>query len=314
MKNKIMRFMRLGAGCGECNSSTVVPAFPTLTSGFNSLTKVQNGGITAFAIKKCNYTLANQGLVANWNAAIASGDILVRSDCFISGTLESAPTTQDLGACLTTITTRRRVTLTINDIADSDEYDVHKLYNHLQANPTSYEIAFFMCDGRVFGFRKAAIDANFSIEETTDGRTRWTLVATFDELVQAPPVAPAPGADLTLQGLDLAPTCAQMSVALAGSPVANGATVALGTIAGGTTLDLDLVNNSTLNVLDITTVNDTSSDTVVTFSTPTTAAIGGGIASGTIQFNGTGANTTDVTLVTNDCNNPTFTFTVTWTV
>lgn len=314
MLKTLLALFYVGAGCGECSSNSVVADFP-VGGELNKNTSVKNGGINAVAFLKCNATLNDETQLADWNAAIAASELIVRTDCAFEADLASASTTIDVGACLRTVVTRRRSTITITDIADNANFDVHKFYNYLQENPNSLKIAFFTCDGEVYGFRDADIDANFNIANNKDGRKTWNAVITFDEEVQAPPIAPAAGATISLAGLTLAPTCALLGVALAGIPVADGSTVALGTIAAGTTLDLDLVNSSKINVLTITSVASDNADAVVTFSTPTTAPIGGGIASGEIEFNGAaGAHSAVITIVSNDCTTASRTFTVTWTI
>lgn len=205
MKTKNIKVKRLAkAGCGECNSGTVIPVFPTFTTGLNTATAVKNGGINAIAFLKCSDPLADETDVAEWNAAITAGDLLVRHDCFFRASMEAEETSEDFGACLVPVVTNRRMTISFEDPADNSTYDVHAFYRYLQANPGNFLVAYFLCDGRVYGFQKAlSIIVRESHGQTKNERSQWTGEIVIDTLIQPAPIAPAVGATISLSALTL---------------------------------------------------------------------------------------------------------------
>ena len=202
MKIQIKRLLK--AGCGECNTNTVVPDFPTFVAGVNTGTMVKNGGITAIAFLKCNSPLSDETDVTQWNAAIAAGDLVVRHDCFFRASMDVDENQEDFGACVVPVVTSRRPVISFEDRADNSDYDVHALYRAFQANPSQYLVAYFMCDGRVYGFKKAlSVNVRESHGQTKNDPSQWTGEITFDMLIQPAPIAPATGATISLSALNL---------------------------------------------------------------------------------------------------------------
>ncbi len=189
IKNILLSFipmMGMMVGCGGCDGD--IANFPTPVQGFNTGTKLQRGGITGVAFLKCDSPFTDPLDQTEWQAKIDSNDLVIRKDCGISGTKESASEKEEVGACRVEVVKDRLHTITLTDRFDNTDYDVASLYINFQVNPTDYLVAIITCDGVVYPFEKVTIDPNKNIEETTDGVTSWGVTATYRRLDDQKPL------------------------------------------------------------------------------------------------------------------------------
>lgn len=163
-------------GCGGCDTSE---DFPTPVKGFNTGTRLKRGGITGLVLLKCDSPLTDPTDPTEWQAALTAGDMVIRRDCFFQAGKTGDAQTLTVGACQTVVQTGIANTITGTDNADNSDNDVFALWSHLQANPTDYLVAFFTCDGVVYPFEKASVQATHEIEDTTEGVTRWNFTITY---------------------------------------------------------------------------------------------------------------------------------------
>jgi hypothetical protein len=177
------------AGCGECNSATVVADFPTFTIGLNQETTRVRGGITGIVFLKCSTPLADN-LQVTWQAALdaAPPEMVIRKDCGFKAGKTSEAETEEIGACGTTVVTRRLHTVTFEDTFDNEDYDTAKLWIGFQQNPSDYLVALITCDGVVYPFEKMDILADRQIEDTNAGKTFWSGTMTYERLVDQLPL------------------------------------------------------------------------------------------------------------------------------
>lgn len=174
-------------GCGECSSTTPVADFPTFTTGLNTDTKRVRGGITGIVFLKCSDPLADN-LQVTWQAAIDAGNMVIRKDCGFKASKTSEAETEEIGACATTVVTRRLHTVTFEDTFDNDDYDVAKLWIHFQENPSDYLVYLITCDGVVYPAEKMDILADRNIEDTNAAKTFWSGTMTYERLVDQLPL------------------------------------------------------------------------------------------------------------------------------
>ena len=240
------------------------------------------------AFLACNAPLSDESDIDQWNAAIAAGELFVRTDCSFQAGIDREDQTQEVGACVVTVTTRTTATLTFNDPAETPNYDVHRFWSYFKQYGKNYFLAYFLCDGTVYGFRRIKyISANPQIENTNNGLRQWSGTITWDEPIsgEAAPIAPAIGATIDLAGLDLNGISAPLVVNRGGNLVPDGATLNLGQVSTGTVIsNFTLFNKSPFVVLGITSTTSSNTDAVPAFGTPSINPLGSAL--GAITLNG----------------------------
>lgn len=163
--------------CGVCED--FAPTAPTL--GLNTGNKVQNGGLPFLAILDANYPLADELILANWNSAIAANHMFVMRECLDGGELVNDQTVEELGSCQVSVVTKNEYTLTFNTFIDNASYDRFKFMKELGTAQSCFLVAFGDCDGNVFGFVNARIQAPaYNVGATKTDKKVWTITIKFD--------------------------------------------------------------------------------------------------------------------------------------
>ena len=173
--------MRAGA-CDDCSGAADFPSLPDL----NEANKVIRGGITGFAILKCNTPLSDASDKTVWETAITANEMIVRKNCAISGNRAGELQQQTLGACQQQFTTGITYTITITDRTDNVDRDVNAFYIEIQKRiilGQQFYMAFFSCDDLdsnvvEYPFLLYRLSAIKNTSEDITGQTAWTLTAT----------------------------------------------------------------------------------------------------------------------------------------
>ena len=189
--------LTLAAGCGSCNTTTAIDDFPAAIQGVNTGLSVRRGGITGIAFLKCNSPFTDVLDQQEWQDKIdglpgpppVAPSLLVRKNCYIGAEKTGEPQTVEVGACQTVILTGIDYTVTVTDSGDNSNNDVFNFWAHIQEHPLDYLVAFIDCDGRVYPFVKASIQAVHGIEGTNAGLTTWTATINYKTTKDAPPLA-----------------------------------------------------------------------------------------------------------------------------
>ena len=172
--------------CGVCEDF----APPTLTSGLNTGNTIQNGGIPYIAILDANYPLTDELLEADWNAAIAAEHMWIFRECLDGGEMTNDQTVEELGSCQVSVVTKNEQTLVFNTFLDNATYDRFKFMKALGTAQSCFLLAFGDCNGNVFGFVPATIQAPaYNIGATKTDKKVWTITAKFDAAALNPPLA-----------------------------------------------------------------------------------------------------------------------------
>jgi hypothetical protein len=174
--------------CIVCSAENPAAAFPTFVTGLNKGLSAQRGGISWVALMKCEVEFTDIEDVVEWNAKIASGDIIIIQDCYLTGGKTTEANTVTLGSCRINLVTDRNHTVTLADIADNTDYDRSTLWLHTQTYPNDYKMAYATCDGVLYPFNSVQINANKNIDDTTEGFTRWDVTITNSKLTNDMPV------------------------------------------------------------------------------------------------------------------------------
>lgn len=162
---------------GVCNCVTPY-TIPLPTTGLNSGMKVKRGGAKFIAVAACDYEVFTVTSKADWDAAIVANEVQVIRDCMLQVGLTNDPQTEEVGSCPQLIPTRNTFKLTVRDITDNTTSDRHKLWAGLHGERV--KVAFGLCDGDLYTFRSATVVSNFTIEDTTNGKTFWTVEFQWD--------------------------------------------------------------------------------------------------------------------------------------
>jgi len=179
--------------CVVCSADNPAQDFPAFTTGLNTGLSAQRGGISWIALMKCEIEFTDIADVAEWNTKIAAGDIIIIQDCYLTGGKTTEANAVVLGSCRISLVTDRNHTLTLADIADNTTYDRSTLWLHTQNYPNDYKMAYATCDGVLYPFNSAQINANKNIDDTTEGFTRWDVTITYSKLTNDMPVILDPG-------------------------------------------------------------------------------------------------------------------------
>lgn len=173
--------LRIGA-CDDCSGAADFPSLPDL----NEANKIIRGGITGFALLKCDAPLSDPSDKTVWETAITANEMIVRKNCAISGNRAGELQQQTLGACQQSFVTGITYTTTITDRADNTDRDVNAFYIEIQKRIVlgqQFYMAFFSCDdldGNVveYPFMLYRLSAVKNTSEDITGQTAWTITAT----------------------------------------------------------------------------------------------------------------------------------------
>jgi hypothetical protein len=182
--------------CIVCSAENPAADFPTFTTGLNASLTAQRGGISWVALMKCEVVFTDITDVVEWNSKIASGDIIIVQDCYLTGSAATEANVVTLGSCRVNLVTDRNHTLTLADIADNSAFDRSTLWAHSQEYPNDYKMAFATCDGVLYPFNSVQINANKNIDDTTEGFSRWDVTITHAKLTNDMPVILSGGATI----------------------------------------------------------------------------------------------------------------------
>jgi hypothetical protein len=182
--------------CVVCSAENPAQDFPIFTTGLNSGLSAQRGGISWIALMRCEIEFTDIEDVDEWNDKIASDDIIIVQDCYLTGGKTTEANAVVLGSCRISLVTDRNHTVTLADIADNTTYDRSTLWLHSQNYPNDYKMAFATCDGVLYPFNSVQINANKNIDDTTEGFTRWDVTITHSKLTNDMPITLAGGATI----------------------------------------------------------------------------------------------------------------------
>ena len=179
---------KLGATCGVCDDFDP----PIAATGINTDGTIQKGGAPYVAILDAKQPLTDQLVLANWDAAIVANQMVLLRNCLDTGGIEPQQTTEELGSCLTPVVTEDRLVYTFSTFVDNATYDRFKLMQYLRGADACYLVSIADCDGKPHPFFPATIAAPaYQKEDTKAGKSRWTLVITFEAKDWLPPLAVA---------------------------------------------------------------------------------------------------------------------------
>lgn len=192
MRAAPLQFCAKMRSCIVCDADNPAANFPTFETGLNNALTAQRGGISWIALMKCEVVFTDIESVIEWNAKIASGDIIIIQDCYLTGNAATEANVVTLGSCRINLVTDRNHTVTLADIADNSAFDRSLLWLHTQTYPNDYKMAYATCDGVLYPFNSVQINANKNIDDTTEGFSRWDVTITHSKLTNDMPVILTP--------------------------------------------------------------------------------------------------------------------------
>ena len=179
---------KLATTCGVCEDFDP----PLAITGINTDVEVQAGGAPYIAILDKNFPLADELILANWDAAVLANQMVVLRNCLDTGGIEPNQTVENLGSCLTPVVTVDELVLTFSTFVDNDTYDRFKFMQYLRTSNSCFLVAIADCNGKIHPFVEATIQSPaYQKEDTKTGKTRWTLTITFKAKDFLPPLATA---------------------------------------------------------------------------------------------------------------------------
>lgn len=180
--------MQADPSCDECIENP--DDFPAPTQGFNTGMARRPGGYAGFALLKCDASFVDILDPVEWNAKLASGDLVIRIACAaILGSKASESTKETEGSCEIEEVTRRTHTITLVDGRDNSDFDMHAFYTHWQQNTDDWQLALIKCNlSEIVEFESGSADVNKNVDPLKSGKEAWTTLYTFDSIVEPQPI------------------------------------------------------------------------------------------------------------------------------
>lgn len=173
--------------CPPCVSSELYPNY--LCDPCDSI--VKQGGIKGWIAKRCSYTFVDIEDEAEWDTAIASGDVFgrVNGNRILGESAASEAATKRRGSCGTEEVVKYTRTVTFQDAENDVLLSVNAIYTFLRAKYPNYDFAFLTCDNDLLGFfSDVSVQASPVYPQTNDDDVYWESTFTFVEEIDSWPV------------------------------------------------------------------------------------------------------------------------------
>ena len=168
-----------------CNS-TCAPDLPVAYAGGCGIV-TRPGGIQKLAFVKCDYTFTDITSRAEWQAAITAGDVVL-SGLILGQKPKGSFTKKRIASCQPEGVVGAEKTLTFQDyntdtITPGGGCKAYEFWNTILAEPSSYQFAYWTCDGYLYGLiSDFQIEIDEVIEDNStgsiyfDGTISWNSV------------------------------------------------------------------------------------------------------------------------------------------
>lgn len=180
----ILNLFAMQAECEDCDDTG---DFPVATTGLNTQILKVPGGYRGFALKKCSYDFTDISDSVEWEAAIASNDVVVVLSCqWILGSKSSDATVNTEGSCEVEDIADRTPAFTFVHSGDNAAYDIDNFFISWQTkNGEGYDLAPIKCDDvTIRDFYSGTANVNLNTDETKSGKESWTVVFTSHQLAE----------------------------------------------------------------------------------------------------------------------------------
>lgn len=154
--------------------STCAPSLPaTYTGGCGIITRP--GGIPKVGFVKCDYVFTDISDPLEWQAAIASGDVIA-SGLILGQKPKGSFTKKRLSSCSPEAVVGGEKTLTFQDYntdtATPGGNALYTFWNTIQVDPQSYQMFYYTCDQYVYGLiPDFQLEIDEVIEDNNTGNT-----------------------------------------------------------------------------------------------------------------------------------------------
>lgn len=149
--------------------STCAPALPASIAQGCGIT-ARNGGISKFAFVKCDYTFEDYASRTEWEAAIASGDVVL-TGLLLAQKPKGSFTKKRISSCAPEQLVGKENQVTFQDY-NSDPEDCLDItfWNTIVNASSSYQFGYYTCDGYFYGLvEEFSIEVDQVIEDNSTG-------------------------------------------------------------------------------------------------------------------------------------------------
>lgn len=149
--------------------SICAPALPTSITGGCGITP-RSGGISKFAFIKCDYQFTDLSSRAEWEAAVASGDV-VFSGLLLAQKPKGSFTKKRISSCSPEQLVGKENQVTFQDYnSDPEDCKDVDFWNTIVQNSSSYQWGYYTCDGYFYGVvDEFSIEVDHVIEDNSTG-------------------------------------------------------------------------------------------------------------------------------------------------
>lgn len=181
MKNILLKYLALSllAMQAECDDCEDTGDFPVGSKNTN-LNRVP-GGYRGFALKKCSYTFADISDIAEWETAIAAGDVHVILSCkWILGSKAGDNTTNTEGSCEVEDIANQTSAFTFIHSGDNTANDIDTFFIDWKSKKgEGWDLAPVKCDGTTIrDFYSGTASITLGADDVKSGKESWTIVFT----------------------------------------------------------------------------------------------------------------------------------------
>jgi hypothetical protein len=149
--------------------SSCAPALPASISQGCGIT-TRNGGISKFAFVKCDYTFTDYESRSEWEAAIASGDVVL-TGLLLAQKPKGSFTKKRISSCAPEQLVGKENQVTFQDYNSDPEscLDI-TFWNTIVNASSSYQFGYYTCDGYFYGLvEEFSIEVDQVIEDNSTG-------------------------------------------------------------------------------------------------------------------------------------------------
>lgn len=176
-----------------CNPSCTVNVPCPLNVGCSIETRA--GGIKRFAIVSCGYEFQDITSVAEWTAAVASGDVAI-SGVVLGQKPKGTFTKKRISSCSPEAITGAEKQITFQDYNVGNNYAqnahcaAYTFWNTILSNPESYQFGYITCDNLFYGLvTDFQIEIDEVIEDTNLGSTYFDGTILWNDIQMICPIS-----------------------------------------------------------------------------------------------------------------------------
>jgi len=179
-------------------SSTCAPTLPAPYSTGCAIVP-RKGGIKRLVFTKCDFTIADASIRANWDTALQDGDA-VFSGLIIGQKPKGSFTKKRFSSCGPEQTTGGTKTITFQDYNSGATCSLFDFWNSIQDEVSKYKVYYQTCDNQLYGpINDFDLEIDEVIDETGDGNAFMDGTITWQGTTLLCPVT------VDLDGLPTAP-------------------------------------------------------------------------------------------------------------